>query len=281
MLKLLKTELWKAFHNWLFYTAILIGTILSLVYAIEIWREVMPRIRQVLEMDPVPWMIKTVNGFALAELWMGVSNYTVASTVFYMIWPLLTAMPYSWSYWKEKRDGVADQIMMQCGRKQYFAAKYLAVLISGGAVVFWTYLISFMMDATFLKMSFPSFESSAIHHGCVLSGMYFTHPYLYCILIMFICAFYGGVVACLSFLPGSKPRFQVVPMMTPYVLLMGYDLVLQYLRVQRLVPVSPLYLIQMDVGVPTYIFLIALALLIAISSIGGYFHIAKKRGKNA
>ncbi len=281
MLKLLKTELWKAFHNWYFFIAILIGTVLSAAYTIEIWRETVPRIREYLAMDPVPWMIKSVDGFPVSELWMGGQSVTLSSSLFYMLWPLLTAMPYSWSFWKEKRDGIADQIMVKRGRGEFFAAKYLAVLISGGSVVFWTYAISFMMNATFLPMAYPKFDTSAVHHGCVLSGMYYTQPLLYCILITFICSFYGGVTACLSFLAGSRSRFQVVPMLTPYVLFMGFDLVLQYLRVQRLLVFSPLYLIQMEMGIHTDIFMIALALLLVVSILGGYLQIIKKRGKNA
>ena len=278
MRSLLKSELQKAFRNPFFGVAVLVGTFLAIMYAVETWRDVMPRLHYILnprEIECLTCVKEEVNSFSAFYRWIGIYDEYSSSKIFYWCWPILTAMPYTWSYWRERRDGSADKSIAECGWKAYFSAKYLAVFLSGGAVVAWVFVLSFLLNATFLPMITIGPGTTNITNGCLLSKVFYTYPWLYCILVTIICSIFGGVTACLALLLGGKTRVQAMPMLTPFVFIMGVDLVIEFLQSPGGKEISPLRLIEMDRGIRTEVFLVVL-LIMFIISLGGSYLLGKK-----
>ncbi len=282
MRSLLKIELQKAFHNPFFVMAILGGTFLAIMYAVETWRDVMPRLHYILnprEIECLTCVKEEADTYSAFYRWIGIYDEYSSSKIFYWCWPILTAMPYAWSCWKERRDGSADKSIAEYGWKVYFSTKYLAVLISGGAVIAWVFTVSFLLNATFLPMITMGPGTANITNGCFLSKVFYTYPWLYCILITFVCSVFGGITACLSLLLGGKMRVQAGPMILPFVLIMGSDLIIDFLRLSGGKELSPLHLIEMNRGIRTEVLLIVLLTMFMIS-FGGSYLLGKKEASH-
>lgn len=278
MNSLLKGELQKAFRNPYLVVAIIIGTILAIMYAVETWRDVMPRLHDMMnarEIECLTCVKEEADTYSAFYRWIGIYDQYSSSKIFYWCWPILTAMPYTWSYWRERRDGSADKSIAECGWKAYFSAKYLAVFLSGGAVVAWVFVLSFLLNATFLPMITIGPGTTNITNGCLLSKVFYTCPWLYCILVTIICSIFGGVTACLALLLGGKTRVQAMPMLTPFVFIMGVDLVIEFLQSPGGKEISPLRLIEMGRGIRSEVFLVVL-LIMFIISFGGSYLFGKK-----
>ena len=219
MKQLLKTELWKAVHNPFFFAALMIGTGLAMADSVQIYKMVQEMIPLILDN---PLGIINPLGISLFGLWMPIGNLTLGWYIFALIWPILAATPYSWSFWKEKKDGSFAQIVSRVGRKKYMSAKIIAVFVAGGLVIALPVVLNLLMDAMFcpVQLPTPAYSYYPIFNGYFLSKVFYTHPWVYVGLWCLTTFVLGGITACLPMILGTIPKFRVLSMLFPFALYM-------------------------------------------------------------
>lgn len=282
MKQLLKTELWKAVHNPFFFAALMIGTGLAMADSVQIYKMVQEMIPLILDN---PLGIINPLGISLFGLWMPIGNLTLGWYIFSLIWPILAATPYSWSFWKEKRDGSFAQIVSRVGRKKYMSAKIIAVFVAGGLVIALPVVLNLLMDAMFcpVQLPTPAYSYYPIFNGYFLSKVFYTHPWIYVGLWCLTTFVLGGITACLPMIIGTIPRFRVLSMLFPFVLYMLIQILVvsMYYSSTTLTEatpqISPLLMINAapPYANPWWSLLSVMGVLLLLSLGGGYLQVVK------
>lgn len=222
----LRTELYKALHNRMFFSALGIGIIISLINVVQCSGTVQ---------EYTNWLLRVISegrsmstsyiGFSLFINWMGTNLISFSRSLFFFIWPVLAAMPYGWSYSSERRSGYYNQVASRSSRKRYFCSKYIAVFVSGGLAVAVPLLFDLLANALVSPDAVPdvTLMIQPISNGCFLSGLYYTHPWVFALIWCFVDFLWGGIAACTCFLVGAKIRLQVIVMLVPFMIFVLLD----------------------------------------------------------
>ncbi len=245
----LRTELWKALHNPMFYAALAIGCLIAMVNVAENLAVARELGEAILTEDHVvsrsPW------GFSLFLLWMPVNGASYGKTLFYTVWPILAAMPFGWSYLQERQGGLYDQLITRAGKRTCYFAKYTAAFVSGGLAVAIPVLFNLLVNAMFCPYELPSILNMLqIGDGYFLSELYFTAPWAYALIWCGVDFLLGGAAAGLCFVVGTWLRLQVMTILAPFALLLALDAAVSALksRFQWNLELSPL---QLAAAVPS------------------------------
>lgn len=226
MNKALRIELWKMLHEPMFYLAVAIGLAIAGINVAETVRTTRPLIEMNLEMlEKTGGQFGGFDGVSLFYKWIGVDLQGQWSQYFYLVWPILAALPFGWSYSTERKNGVYNQIVCRMGARHYFGAKYITVFVGGGLAVAVPVLLNLLVEAMFLPAITPNvlLMQTVICDGYFLSKLYFTHPWVHGLLWCLLDFLWGGAAACLCFIVGSRLRLKVMVILSPFVLIMLLD----------------------------------------------------------
>lgn len=216
----IRTELYKAFSNKMLYIAIGIGLLISGINIIQSIINVQEYTERLLHNIAEGRAISSsYAGFSLFINWISTNLIRFSHGLFFFIWPALAAMPYSWSYSAESRNGYYNQIVVRSNAKTYFISKYIAVFVSGGFAIAVPLLFDLLANALISPYCIPDITLSIepITNSCFLSGLYYTHPWLFAFIWCFVDFLWGGVAACTCFVVGAKIRLQVIVTLIPFV----------------------------------------------------------------
>lgn len=249
MKECIRIELHKAIVNKWFLLCIAIGCSLSAINIMYNARAVVQCTNQLVGLLSDGYALSnSYEGFSLFRLWIGVNITSISNSIYYLIWPILAAMPYGYSYAKDRCSGYYNQIATRVNRHIYFASKYLALFISGGLTLFIPVTIDLLANALVCPMCIPDVTLSflPITNITFLSQLYYTYPWIYALLWCAIDFLWGGIAACMCFFVGSRMRFQVMVVLSPFILLVLTDsllaIICNYLQIKQ--PFSMLALPQ-------------------------------------
>lgn len=158
--------------------------------------------------------------------WVGGETYTLGSSVYFFIFPLLVAIPYGWSFCNEHRIGYTRCMVLKTGKFQYYFAKYCAVFISGGLAMVIPLAFNFMLTAMFVPAVCPDPSYLiwyAVNGASLMSELYYTYPDVYVLLYLVIDFFFCGLIACLSYSISTIYKNRVVVVLLPFFLLLGLN----------------------------------------------------------
>lgn len=282
MTNALRTELRKALTNKMLYIAIGIGLVFCAWDVVENYEKMRFFDEQ------LQWIIDSGarlrtghDGYSLFYLWMGLSPNTRSASMFYLIWPVLAAMAYGWSYINERRSGVYNQIASRTGAKTYYVAKYIAVFVSGGLAVGVPMLLNLLANALVCPYAVISSSFGIVLNGHFLSELFYTNPWAYGLVWCCMVFLSGGVAACLCFVVGTKLRHGVMVMLTPYAIYVVLNSLISNLEqsvwMENYLALSPLALIRATPGHynPEWLVFGILGLLTLISFGVGYWQVVK------
>ena len=278
MIRCVRAELNKAFKNRMFLISLGIGLLICEVDVIQNALTVRSLTETMLSLDDIS---KSAEGFSLFVEWIAVNGSTFGNMVFYFVWPILAVLPFGWSYAEERKSGLFDQIVSRVGRKTYFVSKYTAVFVSGGAAVALPVLTDLLVNALICPYCVPDVVTSItpITNGYFLSHLFFTSPWAFALLWCGMEFLWGGVVACICFVAGTRLRHQVMVLLIPFVTLVLLDAVCSLLMGVGTgnIELSPMRLVQAAPfsSNPRWLLLSYLGFFFAVTFIGGYRKVVK------
>lgn len=274
----IKTEIWKAIHNKMFVLSLLVGISLALTDVAQNYSTVKDMTQSTLEMLENGLGSGGHTGFSLFVLWMPINGVNLGSLIFYLIWPVLAAIPYGWSYCREKHIGVSNQITARIGKESYYNAKYIAVFVSGGLAVMLPVVVNLLANAMICPYEIPELMLTPISNGYFLSALYYTNPCLYALVWCGMEFLFGGAAGCLCFIVGSRLRYQVMTTLVPFALLMLFDVVSTRLFVGLPITISPLQMAKAATAEfsPGWVLFAALIIMIGANYGIGYLEVVKR-----
>lgn len=221
-----KLECKKAISNPFFLLAVLIGialTFLSFFPMLQSYRRDMTQHQLISEEFGLRNPLMPME--TLFNHWIGGDANTVGSADYFFLFPLLIAIPYGWSYCAERRSGYVKNIVIRSGRTPYSLAKYIALFLSGGLAMVIPLLFNFLLAALFFPAVKPDpayLTAYGISASSFLSMLFYSHPFGYVCVYLWLDFVFGGLIACLCFAVSVLVKNRIVVTLLPFFLLVGF-----------------------------------------------------------
>ena len=250
MCSVLKLELKKAFKNKFFWISVVLGcliTLLSFEHMVNMYYEGMSAISgnsTDIIYDPHIGINTVFN------CWIGGEPFSLGSSIYFFVFPLLIALPYGWSYSEERKCGYRRMMITKTGKKKYYCAKYVAVFLSGGVAMVLPLIFNFWMTLLVVPAILPDVTMNmfyGVFGGSFLAELYYTVPFLYVAIYLFIDFVYCGFLVCICMAVSGIVRQKWGVVLIPFLLLLCVHVIPDYIYSDRSVAykeLSPLYFLR-------------------------------------
>lgn len=250
MCSVLKLELKKAFKNKFFWISVVLGcliTLLSFEHMVNMYYEGMSAISgnsTDIIYDPHIGINTVFN------CWIGGEPFSLGSSIYFFVFPLLIALPYGWSYSEERKCGYRRMMITKTGKKKYYCAKYVAVFLSGGVAMVLPLIFNFWMTLLVVPAILPDVTMNmfyGVFGGSFLAELYYTVPFLYVAIYLFIDFVYCGFLVCICMAVSGIVRRKWGVVLIPFLLLLFVHVITDYIYSDPSVAykeLSPLYFLR-------------------------------------
>ena len=250
MCSVLKLELKKAFKNKFFWISVVLGcliTLLSFEHMVNMYYEGMSAISgnsTDIIYDPHIGINTVFN------CWIGGEPFSLGSSIYFFVFPLLIALPYGWSYSEERKCGYRRMMITKTGKKKYYCAKYVAVFLSGGVAMVLPLIFNFWMTLLVVPAILPDVTMNmfyGVFGGSFLAELYYTVPSLYVAIYLFIDFVYCGFLVCICMAVSGIVRQKWGVVLIPFLLLLFVHVITDYIYSDPSVAykeLSPLYFLR-------------------------------------
>ena len=250
MCSVLKLELKKAFKNKFFWISVVLGcliTLLSFEHMVNMYYEGMSAISgnsTDIIYDPHIGINTVFN------CWIGGEPFSLGSSIYFFVFSLLIALPYGWSYSEERKCGYRRMMITKTGKKKYYCAKYVAVFLSGGVAMVLPLIFNFWMTLLVVPAILPDVTMNmfyGVFGGSFLAELYYTVPFLYVAIYLFIDFVYCGFLVCICMAVSGIVRQKWGVVLIPFLLLLFVHVITDYIYSDPSVAykeLSPLYFLR-------------------------------------
>lgn len=244
----LKIELKKAFQNKLFWITLVIASIiatLSAIYNIQIIQEE----KQYYANAVVQFGTEAVNPnaplYSLFNHWICEDFSSLASTMFFMLFPIFAVLGYGWSLFSEQKSGYIKNVITRTSKRNYFLSKYIATFLSGGAIVSVPVLFNFLLVSMFVPAVNPDIFYDigwTVRTNSMFSEYFYAKPFLYVFLRVSVVFLFSGAIATVSYALAFFIRNRFAVILLPFlgVIFLHFG---QYLLENISSELSPIYLL--------------------------------------
>ncbi len=220
MKNIMRLEIHKALKNKLFVIPVLLGcalTVLSLVYCVNVYHHDIVS-SGIAHMSTQNGFNPNIPAYTLFNDWAGGEGFSLGTSVYFFIFPLLISIPYGWSYSEEKKKGYVGSVAARSGKLPYFLSKYAAVFISGGLAMILPLVFNFFLSMLFFPAIVPEVTYCTVYGifaSSLMSGLFYTHPFLYVFFYLCLDFVYCGLLACISLAASAWVRQKWVVVILP------------------------------------------------------------------
>ncbi len=151
----------------------------------------------------------------------------VQRIIFLLCAPLLAAIPYAASAYRDRKSGYAGQIFCRISRKKYDAAKYLAVFLSGFLAIGIPLVFDFMGTLLFMPLTRPEIVTSLdmVGEAACFGDLYYTHPLAYTGIVYLTASLFGGLFATIALGAGRFLKSGFAVLVFPFIINMLWNYV--------------------------------------------------------
>lgn len=135
------------------------------------------------------------------EAWIGTDFQFAYNSLFYVLFPIIAALPFAGSYYTDLQSGYIKNICTRVSRKSYYAAKYCAVFLSAAMAVMLPLLLSLFLCMGIYPMRRPDkllFLTAGIIDVNLMPELFNLHPFVYCLLFILIDGVFAGMISMFS-----------------------------------------------------------------------------------
>ena len=273
MKQVFKIELHRAVNSRGMKLSLLIGGLIAVYFCVT---EVIPVAEDIerMYMPEIYNSPKTAMYYPdfLYYVWLGGHMFrTAPETLYFLIFPVLAVLPFGDSLFMDQKDGYIKNACLHVKKSHYFAAKYTAVFLSGGAGVMLPLLFSFMLSCMFLPAVTPEVTSpnmTMIRGYSSFPWLYYNMPMLFIGVYMLIYFAMGGLFACLGAVVTAYVGYRFLVLITPFIVYMFANSMFHLLDMREWMPTN--FLIsgyQYEVRLP----ILAYILVLLVVALFGYF----------
>lgn len=207
MLSIYKIELCRAFKNKRFYLALSIGMIIVGIHMFT-W---LP------ELVSANKYIKNNFPYNAYFGWICGNEIPWQPYLYFILLPLIATLPYGYSMFEDRKSAFMKQIIIRCGKKDYYKAKFIAVFLSGGTAVVIPLLINLMVTLMFLPSFCPDPSEGRywIGNSTMLSGLFYSHPNIYISIYLMIDFIFAGLLANIALVVSELTEHRFVSEIAP------------------------------------------------------------------
>lgn len=250
MKNVLKIELKKAFNNKFFLIGLLIATllaVLSAVYNIQTVEQEMQALENI-KQSYVGLVNPHMPLYSLFNHWLCEDFNSLASSLFFFIYPIICVMSYGWSFFEEKRSGYIKNVVCRTNKGHYYFSKYIATFLSGGATVGIPAVLNFFIVSMFIPAVKPDVFYDigwTVRQASMFSECFFNVPFLYVFLRILLLFVFGGAISTVSFALAFliNNRFAVV--LIPFLVTLAVHYGQSIFSTTSSIPeLSPIYMIS-------------------------------------
>lgn len=216
MKTILSVELKKMLRSRTLLWAILIGVAICSVNVVENYYS-----RQEYFEREAEILVPGYANLSILHRWIDGSQMTVGEIVFYAVFPLLSAMPFSWSLLSERREGYTNQSIIRRSKRTYLVAKFIAVFLSGGIAIISATVFNLMANMWILPVCKTLPALVGYGDGVFLSKILFSKPWLYLLLCLVTSFVWAGSLACLGLTVSLFLQNTIVAVLFPFALVLG------------------------------------------------------------
>lgn len=236
--RIYKTELKRAFTGKRFLVALGIGMVIMLCHLV-LW---LPDTLQVAE-----WMEKERPGLYypvdVFYGWIGANTITWQQYLYFLVLPLLATMPYGTSLFEDRKNGYLKNVLVKCRRRDYYFAKWLAVLLSGGCAAVVPLVLNLLATMAFLPVMHP--EAAAFQYGVtthtMFAAVFYSYPFVYLGIYFLLQFFYAGLFAGAAMIISDFTEYRFVVEAAPLFL---YVFFCSFLELLEKYDMSPQYFLN-------------------------------------
>ncbi len=203
-MKVVKLELYRAFHGKTFYISLLIGLIICTLDLLSFCAQ-----------------FGVNDGEYLIQAWIGTDYQFAYNEMFYVLLPVLACLPFGGSLYMDKITGYAKNICIKASRNNYIFAKCISVFLSA----FCSVAIPLGLNLFIAAGLFPNFIPERLEWMSIglldrnmFSSIYSINPVLYCLIYILIDGFFSGSIALTSLSIAKIVNSHFSAVVTPMVL---------------------------------------------------------------
>lgn len=151
--------------------------------------------------------------------WIGANAYRMQSYWYFMVLPLLAALPFAWTFYEDMSGGYAASLLLRSSRGQYFKAKGMVLFLSGGISVDVPLALNLFLTATQCPALRPEpYVGTGPLTYCIGSRLYYLHPFCYELLYLALLFAAGGCMALGAAVLAYYFRFKVIGLLLPFLI---------------------------------------------------------------
>lgn len=191
----------------------------------------------------------------LYNSWIGADKQSLGATMFYILAPLMSALPFGWCFSEELHSGYLHVVVPCSGRESYFTTKMLVSFLGGGMILVLPQLFSILLTAMYIpatKQSVIYSPYTAIIHGDMFAKLFYTHPLGYIMMVLVIDFVFGGLFAWLSLATAFFVHSRLITVIAPLLILLLADSAKTSLYYISYIEISPLNLLH-PMSAPNYV----------------------------
>lgn len=196
MKRMLRFEFSRAFASRGFYAALLMGCGISLA-DIYLFRY---------------YFHSELETKTVIQTWIGSDYQFVTNGLFYVLLPLLAALPYAASYYDDLKSGYVKNILTQVSRKTYYTAKVVVTSVMAALGV----MIPLVADLMTVMALYPARQAERLEFLAInivdkyrFSGLYEANGVLYALAYILLDSVVAGILAlvCICVAEHVESRF--------------------------------------------------------------------------
>ncbi len=205
-MKLLRFELYRAFHSRTFFISFFIGIVICFADLIAYYFQ---------------FGINNIKQMYLIQAWIGTNYQFAYNMMFYILLPVLACLPYGGSLYMDMKTGYDKNICVKVSRLNYAISKSVAVFLSAVVCV----AIPLCLNLFIAAGIFPNFIperleglSIGIMERNLFAEIYSTYPAVHCLIYIAIDSLFAGVIALTSLSLSKVVKSHFTAVVTPMVI---------------------------------------------------------------
>jgi hypothetical protein len=218
----IELEFYRAFHNVWYFISLTIAVILVLL---QFFLRVIPYSTRMAGTINIDYPYSVFNTGIMFE------TGSYYSHLYYFSIILLATVPYAASYFNDMKDGYIKNIAARMDIKGYLIGKYLAVFVSAGSICVIPLIINTYLTAMVIPSLLPQLATkqfSVVTAGSFAMDLFYTHPYLYTTLYLFIDFVMAGLYGCLALVISKIVNNRYIVMFFPFLIFFVFQSVIMY-----------------------------------------------------